>query len=126
MPCELRVHRTLSALMNGCRAAYLRLIMVAHPDKGGSREHFEEIQEAFQHLSSSMRMPGKASPLRGHPNLNMEPLHGGPGIAESSCDMYDVDRGPPQASEAEFVQQHMRSANTAFEEAARSLEGGAL
>lgn len=109
----------------GCRAAYLRRIVAAHPDKGGSREHFEEVQEAFKYLTTSGTMLGKASPLPCDQNLNMEPLHSGPECVNMPCDMYHDDRSPPQTSEAEFVQQHMRSANTAFEEATRALEGGA-
>ena len=36
-----------------CRAAYRRLIIVAHPDKGGSVEAFERVQHAYETLSAA-------------------------------------------------------------------------
>ncbi len=35
-----------------CRAAYRRLILPAHPDKGGSVEAFERVQQAYNRLSA--------------------------------------------------------------------------
>lgn len=35
-----------------CRSAYLAALMQVHPDKGGSTESFQALQEAYKQLTS--------------------------------------------------------------------------
>ena len=39
-------------LLNSCRKAYLQKIAAAHPDKGGTADHFQQVSDAYQMLQS--------------------------------------------------------------------------
>jgi len=43
---------SLGASKKQIRSAYLKLSLKHHPDKGGSKEKFHEIQEAYENLVS--------------------------------------------------------------------------
>lgn len=67
----LGVDRNASA--DDIKRAYRRLASQHHPDKGGSKERFQEIQQAYDALTNPSPQPHAANPF-GNPNFNFESI----------------------------------------------------
>lgn len=58
------------------KKAYRRLASQHHPDKGGDKERFQEVQEAYATLSDPQRRAEYDNPAQ-RININMGGMHGG-------------------------------------------------
>jgi hypothetical protein len=106
-----------------CRAAYLREILAAHPDKGGSQSRFEEVQSAFKYLTTPENIPSQAAAISDACGNDMEPLHGARGVVMDPgafLTSLDVSHVPEQ----DFAQQHLETAHAAFEAGQNALAAG--
>eukprot|EP00884_Botryococcus_braunii_P011989 jgi/Botrbrau1/20791/Bobra.0156s0021.1 len=110
-----------NATSKDIRAAYLREVITAHPDKGGSRELFERIQNAFNYLMANGTMFNQAT--TDNVGNVMEPLHRGqeavfhPAVIESSCQQ-------SFGSEDDFAEQHADTAYAALQAGESAVMAG--
>jgi len=89
------------------RGAYRKRALTVHPDKGGTKEQFQVLQNAYEAVIEVLIRSGAGA--QGEVTTHTEPHEGGQ--AEATPDDFDTDGGACESPELSEADKHLRRHN---------------
>lgn len=114
---------TMNASSTEIKDSYKRLVLVHHPDKGGSQSNFERIVQAYNVLSDTKARTDYDTKLKAQQDRD-ERIHLSICITDKGLGVHEVHDGDENDDDARLFEYDCRCGNTiSFEEGEMEMEG---